>query len=143
MTTNKRPPSDKQLAKAVAARVWLHPNWCFAQVQAALNWADPEYRSRRAASHKVAIERMQAGEGSIYVARVTGMDAIKIGWALDVNKRLGDLKADYSVSVELIESWPASLPDEKRLHRRLRSLRHPAFRSTEFYRLDVLESIHQ
>lgn len=136
------PVTARLRAMAAERHVWTHPNWSRAQIRAALNWGCPTYRANRAASHKRAIERVQAGEGSIYVAQVEGATTIKIGFALgSVEIRLRNVLTDFGVKVSLIKAWPGSLSDEQRLHRRLRRFRDTSFHGREFYRAEVLGAL--
>jgi len=90
-----------------------------ARSEAAIDrWRDPEYRRRRAESHHRGWARIRAGEGFIYVASV-GKSWVKIGFSLNPAKRV----SEQSVPVQhiLLATAPASLADEKQLHRTLRA----------------------
>lgn len=80
----------------------------------------PENKAMMSASLKAARARISAGEGFIYVAEVIGTDAVKIGFSLNPERRLGP-------KARLLGYFPASIKAERALHVRLASHRHPDF----------------
>ena len=136
------PALDRARRIATERGVWFHPNWGVQQIWSAIHWADPAYRAATSAGHKRSMDRIQAGEGFLYVAEVIGDPAtIKIGHALDVSARVSSLKADYFMDFRMLASMPAPLTLEKRLHRRLRwaGFGKTRGRKTEFYPRAVLQ----
>lgn len=136
----KRPPNPRQLARAQELGIGVHPRWGAAQVQAAINWASPDYRAKRAAGHARAMERIIRGDGFLYVAEVLGTDEIKIGHALDPERRMASIWSDHGKRCRLLRCMPAELSVERRLHRRLsRFLRRPLQGiNLEFYPRSIL-----
>lgn len=86
----------------------------------------PEHKAMMTASLKAARARIGAGEGFIYVAEITGTDAVKIGFSLAPERRLGP-------KVRLLGYFPASIKAERALHEHLRGKQHPDFESREVY----------
>lgn len=103
--------------------------------------SEREMRRRRAISD--AARRMREGEGFLYVAEVIGTENIKIGYALDLEKRRKSLRQDYFKEFKMVASAPATIMDEKALHFTLRKLCIPRMVGTkrcpsEFYHRSVL-----
>lgn len=138
---SQKQPTEKQLTRAKALGVWIHKNWNFYQVQAAINWADPVYRTRRKEGHRRAMDRVIAGEGFLYIAEVIGTEIVKIGHTLDLANRVKSIRTDHGVAVKMIASIPAALTQERNLHWRLRKFRDRGpvrGCATEFYHRSVL-----
>lgn len=86
-------------------------------------------------SRKAAWERIKAGEGFIYLAKVGHY--LKIGFALDPEKRM-PFVGHFGRRARLLATTPGTLKQEQALHRVLyetpHALRHPG----EYYRRAVL-----
>lgn len=98
-------------------------------------WKDPAYRAMRIAKRQVAMARIRAGEGFMYLAEVAGTNVIKIGFSLNPEIRV---KAAYSLQpntrLRLLASFPASLPTEQALHRILGDEARTGYGSEYYFR---------
>lgn len=83
--------------------VWIDP-------EAAEAWIDARYKGRK----PLAIGR----HSCVYVARRLNDDAVKIGFATDVMRRIAELRKESGSAVELAACLPGGKPDELRLHER-------------------------
>jgi hypothetical protein len=61
----------------------------------------------------------KATKGFIYFIRRGWNGPIKIGWALDPWRRLGELQIGSATRLRLIGIWPGTMADEHELHKQL------------------------
>lgn len=102
-------------------------------------WADPDWRAATSARLRRTRKRISAGDGNIYIARVVGTNAVKIGFALYPPARIGNLGAKYRRNFVMLKWTPGTHKDELRLHAALREHRHPRFPGChEFYPRSIL-----
>lgn len=107
---------------------------------AAARWANPEYRASCLAGQRRQRARIAAGEGFVYVARVVGRPAIKIGFSLQPKRRMGPMSREFGVKVRLLAFMPGSINDERALHSALRDCPRPRVaRNGEFYDLSAFD----
>jgi hypothetical protein len=59
----------------------------------------------------------KATKGFIYFIRRGWNGPIKIGWALDPWRRLGELQIGSATRLRLIGIWPGTMADEHELHK--------------------------
>lgn len=87
---------------------------------------------------------VETDPGWIYVADLPRGDVVKIGFSLNVEKRLKKVAANYAThgKLELRATWPALITEERKLHKALISLRLSRVLKSagEFYcRIPVLD----
>jgi hypothetical protein len=56
-------------------------------------------------------------DGYVYFVRAVSGGPVKIGWALDPSDRLRALQANSPQKLELLVAYPATIEEERRLHR--------------------------
>lgn len=79
-------------------------------------------RTRHADAVRDGKARVRAGEGVLYVAEWRSVQRIKIGHALNLERRLKDLSC-CGQHVRLLGSFPATIATERAFHKRFRAHR--------------------
>lgn len=67
--------------------------------------------------------RVRAGEGVLYVVEYGTPNKIKIGHALNLERRLRELSGNGHVHLRLLGSFPAAITTEQAFHKRFRAHR--------------------
>lgn len=99
-------------------------------------WADPVWRGRQLKALRLGSREDR--DGKLYVAKVEGHDAVKIGYSTWPTNRMNCLRAKYKLGFELLAETPATPATERRLHRHLRAHALPHLGGTEFYPISIL-----
>lgn len=83
--------------------------------------------------------RVRAGEGFIYVAEVVDSDLLKVGFSLDPDDRIKQLRAAYGREFRLLGKIAASRKTELAFHRFLRGRAHGyrEFYPRQFFKADA------
>lgn len=112
----------------------IHPKWTAAQIVGCAQNLVPAHKLALQAGRDAAWKRMRNGEGIIYLVQlVEHPDIVKMGYGLDLEKRMKTLPRDCGYAVRLIRSAPGSFYDERALHERLWRYRWKGTYRREFY----------
>jgi hypothetical protein len=107
----------------------------------ASQWADPNARARLVAGKLRAVERMQAGEGFIYLAEIIDRDMVKIGFSLNPRRRMSHHHLREHGTPRLMATVPGTILQERQLHQALKAHqiapRH-GWRASEYYPISIL-----
>lgn len=84
-------------------------------------------------------ERLNAGEGYMYVAEIIGTDRLKVGFSLDPANRVKSLSRNYQGPMRLLGQFPASYSAVRAFHARFSRLQAQHGFTREVYPRSALQ----